>query len=148
MKLTTVLIALGMLTACATEDVTCDEGLEASGDDCVEIDAGNTKTAPGDEDEDPDTTPPDTTPPGTTSDPMTPAEFMQLFGDLFCAEYATCNPDIDCVPEGGQNNGCQFDPVAADGCLTGEYICDNSFGPGFEFVVVPLACGEVFYNCP
>ncbi len=146
-------IALGvlLLIACEPGGDVCDDGFALGADgNCYEVTDANTKTASGDDDDATgDTTETTETTETTGNDLLTRQEFSEAFGDLLCAEYALCNPDIDCIsdPQPGDAAGCDFDPIAAAACLAGEYICNDEFGEGFEFVETPPACAEVFTNC-
>ncbi len=55
----------------------------------------------------------------------------------------TCTFNLDC-PRVDPPEGCAFDPVAAEECLTGRYECDDRGGE--VRVEAPSACAEV-YDC-
>jgi len=129
MKLLAIPLLLLAGTACGGGgDVDCDDGFEERDGLCYE------EGELGDDDD-------------NSVGPMTPAKFNKLFYEIFCAEMADCNPDIECS-DGGSTTmpECTFDAAMARQCLNGEYVCDDSFGEGFEFVIVPAACAEV-YDC-
>jgi len=77
--------------------------------------------------------------------------FLGQFANRLCDEYTTCNPDITCDVDDSAESAiyaaCTYDPESAAECLAGDYTCDESFGDGFEFVVVPEACGRVYLDC-
>jgi len=108
-------------------------------------------STPGDDDDDDDDDDTDDTDTDTDTTPtsLTEAEFVVLFPDRLCTAYANCNPNIQCdgsaadlAPE------CTFHDDAAAACVYGDFTCNNQFGQGFEFIEVPLACGQVYTNCP
>lgn len=81
---------------------------------------------------------------------LSESKFAEKFGEKLCEEYAACNPDIECTTGDDDDTSsadCTFDKGKANECLDGTYECDESFGEGFEFVVVPAACGEVYSEC-
>jgi len=77
---------------------------------------------------------------------LTEEEFAELFEELLCAEFAACNPAIDCDSDYIDVSGCTFDAELGQECLDGTYECNDDYGPGFEYVEVPAAC-LVVYDC-
>jgi len=100
----------------------------------------------------------DSTPPipetGDTDTQATPtslaeADFVVLFPQRLCSVYETCNANIECDPTPqGQVPQCDYHPSAAAACVYGDFICNNQFGPGFEYVEVPQVCHSVYSGCP
>ena len=81
--------------------------------------------------------------------PLTPEAFSKQLAERLCAEYAACNPDVECDPAAAEVPGadCQFDEVKARECLDGTFLCNAEFGEGYEFVEAPGVCDEVFTDC-
>jgi len=77
---------------------------------------------------------------------LSPQAFSEQFADKLCSEYASCNPEIECSTDEAETlpEECSFSSDAADACLDGDFLCNDEFGNGFEFVEVPSACESVF----
>jgi len=79
---------------------------------------------------------------------MSEERFSAAFGEKLCAEYESCNRDVDCDPSGmGSTIECDYDAAKAMECLNGDYTCNDEFGEGFEFIEVDLACMDIYTNC-
>jgi hypothetical protein len=70
--------------------------------------------------------------------------------DFLCTAFTNCNPEFDCSiftdMEGGETEGCTYDPVKAQECVEGEWTCD---GEGeFAYAVAPDACAAIYTDCP
>jgi len=131
MRLISIPVGLLLMYACSPADPDCDDGFEERDGICYEEE--------GDDDDDN----------GATGGALTRERFAELFEEKLCAEYATCNPDIECQSTGSSGaDDCDYNRNMAQQCLNGTYVCNDEFGEGFEFVEVPAACGSVFTNCP
>ncbi len=75
--------------------------------------------------------------------------FDKQFGETLCTATEVCNPTTPCDPETNLliSEGCDFDEDYAQECLDGEYLCNDEFGDGMEFIEVPPVCALV-YDCP
>lgn len=90
---------------------------------------------------------------GVPRGPLTEGAFQDRFDDAVChaledcvcdeftADTGSCDPDLDC-PSTDWPVGCQFDPVAADACLSGRFDCDASDSP--ITYDIPDVCAAVY----
>lgn len=79
-------------------------------------------------------------------------DFLEAFGEAFC-DQAIALDCGECVEATGTTTtdpyvpDCDFDPVAAEACLDGEWTCTSITVPGaddVEFVTPPDVCSQVF----
>lgn len=81
-------------------------------------------------------------------DVLTREEFDQAYADRYCAEFEACTTSSNpCGSPAATTEACDFDPVdfdpvAAQACLDGEYVCNADF-PGLEYIVPPAVCTTV-----
>ena len=81
-------------------------------------------------------------------DELTQDEFVAEYEARYCEKYAACNttsrecPAAQQTTTTGEPVECPFDPVAAEDCLDGTWVCNVDF-PGLEYVIPPEACLEV-----
>ncbi len=82
---------------------------------------------------------------------LSESKFTEKFGEKLCEEYETCNADIECTTGDDDDDtstaDCTFDKKKAKECLDGDYVCNDEFGEGFEFVETPAACADVYTDC-
>ena len=126
-------MALALLVGCGGE----------TGDDGDTDDTDGAGTGVGDDDDDDDDG-------GGGGSPE--EEFGLAFVDRYCDEWDACVTSGEpCLFEGTTTGGgttttttdpCEFDAVAAQACLDGEWTCNTEYA-GFEFVMTPDACGDV-----
>lgn len=75
--------------------------------------------------------------------------FWEDYEETYCAEYHACHTgDAPCPFEQTYTRpdplACAFDKKAARQCLNGDFVCNDAFGPGVEWLAAPEICDEVF----
>jgi hypothetical protein len=82
----------------------------------------------------------------TTCTTIPQEDFDQLFHDLFCWNWETCNSDFTCVPGSTTSVDTSlynYNGQRACQCLVGNWICDTS-NTAFPVVMMPNACLSVY----
>ena len=90
----------------------------------------------------------------STPSPITESEYLRSFRDLYCQVLDRCSSgEITCDDEDSQvdsseEHGCDFNPDAAEDCLSDEWTCTEAteFFPSFP--LPPASCDDVYTNCP
>jgi len=78
--------------------------------------------------------------------PIPEVEFIDLYTNKLCFAYQACNPTIDCTSVIADLATCTYTDAEACNCLDATFVCNDDFGPGFEFVEFDV-CEPVF-DCP
>lgn len=79
-------------------------------------------------------------------------QFRERFSATYCAQLELCSDgERSCSPGSDDDStdyqDCQYNPVAAEACLEGNWTCTEPSEHIPSFPEVPVICGQVF-DCP
>lgn len=77
--------------------------------------------------------------------------FWDKYENTYCESFDACHTGDTPCPFSLHNAQpdplyCTFDAKKARECLKGDFVCNDAFGPGNEWVDAPAVCDEV-YTC-